>query len=293
MARISPGKSRVSSVSLPSDQELAIMRNTDARMNTDVPRRTARGGKDAYAMSAEEAIGAASLMDRSEVVSPLAGLPVAASSADFKYADWIFGKNRADGLWDDYWLDDQEGYDYQNLAGQAVSVDGRVYVRPGMAVESGRGREPAPISLVPTSTINPDRPRTVAAGYDEQRQVITVVFRDGTFYNYYECDRPMWEAFKANQSKGRFIAAQLDYQPRGVSNMGKSPVYAREALYRVARTGQLVNSPNVPTIKSPRSGVPVELQNDRSAPRTNPTISRPRTPAGTKRVAVKGQSRRK
>lgn len=267
------------------------MRNTDARSN-DAPRRTARGSSNSYAMSAEDAIGAASLMDRSQVVSPLAGLPVAASQADFKFAEWIFGKSREDGLWDDYWEDDQVGYNYQNLAGQPVTVGGQVYIRPGQAVDSGRGREPAPISLVPTSTINPDRPRTVAAGYDEARQVITVVFRDGTFYNYYECDRPMWEAFKSNQSKGRFIAAQLDYQPRGAANMGKSPVYAREALYRVARTGQLVNSPNKPTSKSPESGYPVELQYDRTLPRTNPTMSRQRTPAGTKTVPVR-KSRKK
>jgi hypothetical protein len=292
MARISPGKARVRTVNLPSDQEVAIMRNSDPRM-IDAPRRTARGGKDSYAMTAEEAVGAASLMDRSEVVSPLAGLPVAAGQADFKYADWIFGKNRADGLWDDYWLDDQEGYDYQNLAGTPVTVGGRVYVRPGTAVETGRDRQPAPISLVPTSTINPDRPRTVAAGYDESRQVITVVFRDGTFYNYYECDRPIWEAFKANQSKGRFIAAQLDYQPRGAASMARSPVYAREALYRVARTGQLTYSPNAPTKKSPASGVPVEMQFDRRAPRTNPTISRAPTPKGTKRVPVRKTTRRK
>lgn len=291
MARISAGKARVNFASLPSDQEVAIMRNTDARMG-EAPRRTARGGSDSYSMSAEDAIGAASLMDRTEVVSPLAGLPVAASQGDFKFADWIFGKNREDGLWDDYWEDDQAGYDYQNLAGQPINVGGRVYVRPGSAVETGRGRQPAPISLVPTSTINPERPRTVAAGYDERRQVITVVFRDGTFYNYYECDRGMWEAFKANQSKGRFIAAQLDYQPRGAANMAKSPIYARESLYRIARTGQLTYSPNEPTNKSPESGFPVEMQYDRSLPRTNPTRSRTRTPAGTKTVPIRNNRRK-
>lgn len=288
MARISPGKSRVTSAILPSDQEIAIMRNTDARMSNDIPRRTSRGSADSYAMSADDAIGAASLMDRTEVVSPLAGFPVAASSGDFKYADWIFGKNRDDGLWDDYWEDDQSGYDYQNLAGKPVRVGGQVYVRPGTAVESGRGRQPAPISVVPTSTINPDRPRTVAAGYDEGRQVITVVFRDGTFYNYYECDRNTWDAFKAYQSKGRFIAAQLDAQPRGAANMSRSPAYARESLYRVARSAQLLYSPD-------SGGMPTSRQYDRSAPRTNPTVSKARTPAGTKRVPVKntGKSKRK
>lgn len=272
MARVSPGKARVRVASLPSEEEVAIMRNTEFRSG-DAPRRTARGDADSYAMSAEDAIGAASLMDRTEVVSPLASLPVAASQGDFRFAADVFGTDASDGLWDDYWQDDQAGYDYQNLAGQVISVNGRSYVRPGSAVESGRGRQPAPISLVPTSTINPDRPRTVAAGFDERRQVITVVFRDGTFYNYYECDRPIWEAFKANQSKGRFIASQLDFQPRGAANMGKNPVYARESLYRIARTSQLTYSPNEPTVTSPEPGVPVEMQYDRSAPRTDPTRS--------------------
>lgn len=264
MAKVSDARSRASFSSLPSEQELAIMRNYEVGRDPAVPRRTASGRGMSYSMTAEQAIGAASLMDRSQVVSPLAGLPVSASTGDFSFAKGVLGSATGDdGLWDEYWQDEQSGYEYANLAGQSITVGGQVYVRPGTAVTSGRGRQPAPISLVPTSTINPERPRTVAAGYDEGRQVLTVVFRDGTFYNYYDTDRATWDEFKRAQSKGRYILANLDSHPRGTANMGKSPVLAREQLYRVARTGQLVND-----------GQP-QLQFDRSlAPRINPTRQR-------------------
>lgn len=268
MARVNDARARTSFASLPSEQELAIMRNREFGVDNAVPRRTASGRDESYSLTAEQAIGAASLMDRSQVVSPLAGLPVSASTGDFSFARDVLGRATGDdGLWDEYWEDDQEGYAYQNLAGSSVTVGGQTYVRPGTAVTSGRGRQPAPISLVPTSTINPDRPRTVAAGYDESRQVLTVVFRDGTFYNYYEVDRAMWDQFKAVQSKGRYIAANLDAQPRGTANMSKSPTFAREQLYRVARTGQLTNDGQT-------SG-----QFDRTlSPRINPTQSRASKP---------------
>lgn len=263
MARVSDARARTSFASLPSEQELAIMRNREVGVDPSVPRRTVSGRSMSYSMTEEQAIGAASLMDRSQVISPLAGLPVAASSGDFSFAKDVLGRAVGDGLWDEYWQDDQEGYGYQNLAGSSVTVGGQSYVRPGTAVTSGRGRQPAPISIVPTSTTNPERPRTVAAGYDEGRQVLTVVFRDGTFYNYYDVDRPTWEQFKAVQSKGRFIASNLDSLPRGTANMSKSPIFAREQLYRVARTGQLVNDGQT-------AG-----QFDRTlSPRINPTQSR-------------------
>ena len=267
MAKVRDARARTSFATLPSQEELSILRNREYGVDNAVPRRTASGRGNTYGMTVEQATGAASLMDRSQVVSPLAGLPVSASTGDFAFAKGVLGKATGeDGLWDEYWEDDQEGYGYQNLAGSKVTVGGQTYVRPGTAVTSGRGRQPAPISLVPTATTNPERPRTVAAGFDEARGVLTVVFRDGTFYNYYGIDRTVWDSFKIAPSKGRFIVASLDDMERGTANMAKSPVYARESLYRVARTGQLVND-----------GKP-ELQMDRSLPpRLNPTKSRSRT----------------
>lgn len=248
---------------LPSEQELAIRRNYEARNNPLVPKRIA-SGRGGYAMTTEDAVAAATLMDRSQFVSPIAGLPVAASVGEFKEAAGFFGdSDGSGGLWDEYYDDQQSGYGYTNRAG---SVRGGTRV-PGEAVTAGRGRQPAPISIVPTSTTNPERPRTVAAGYDDRRGVLTVVFRDGTFYNYYDVSEDEWSAFKASYSKGRFIMAVLDNKPRGTARMANASLAAREGLYRIARTGQWINDGQV-------SG-----QIDRSMPaRLNPTKSRRRRP---------------
>ena len=123
---------------------------------------------------------------------------------------------------------------------------------------------PAPLSLVPTSSSNPERPRTVAAGYDRTRQVLTVVFRDGTYYNYYEVSTSEWQDFKKRVSKGQYIYKYLDYKPRGAANVNSLPSYARTALYKLTRTLQLQrsakqydrlakqNSPKAPKAKKPR-----------------------------------------
>lgn len=261
--RSTDGRARVTEVQLPSEQELAIRRNYESRANPSmVPKRIA-SGRGGYAMSADDAIAAASLMDRSQFSSPLAGLPVAASVGEFKEASGFFGTSAdsADGLWDEYYDDDQSGYNYRNLATTRI-INGRPVGGP---VTSGRGREPAPISIVPTSTTNPERPRTVAAGYDDGRKVLTVVFRDGTFYNYYDVSDSEWAQFKASYSKGRYILAVLDGKARGTARMANASLAAREGLYRIARTGQWLRDGQV-------SG-----QIDRSlAPRVNPTRSRRR-----------------
>jgi hypothetical protein len=61
---------------------------------------------------------------------------------------------------------------------------------------------PAEITDIPTSTTNVSKPRTLAAGYDESRQTMTVVFRDGTVYNYYDVSAGEWQNFQASISKG-------------------------------------------------------------------------------------------
>jgi hypothetical protein len=62
---------------------------------------------------------------------------------------------------------------------------------------------PAKLIQIPTSSLNAERPRTVAAGYDETRGVMTVVFRDGTVYNYYSVTPDEWLGFYGSLSKGR------------------------------------------------------------------------------------------
>lgn len=121
----------------------------------------------------------------------------------------------------------------------------KTYKFNGMGTEatpsltSSVGDAPAPITLAPTSSIFPARPRTVAAGYDPRREILTVVFRDGTYYNYYGVSPFQWGNFVRARSKGRYIKKYLDGKMRGNSNVSDTPMAAREAAYRLARTAQI------------------------------------------------------
>lgn len=168
------------------------------------------------------------------VTSPFSAIPVAASHGEYWETISIYAHES--GVFMD--PDDlnlypasgpSAGYHYQNLAATPMPWTG-----PG-----GSTGAPAPINEVPTSTTNPERPRTVAAGYDKQRKCLTVVFRDGTYYNYYEVSALQWANFKRARSKGRFILTYLDSHPRGVADVATLPSGARETLYRLSRTGQV------------------------------------------------------
>jgi hypothetical protein len=117
-------------------------------------------------------------------------------------------------------------------------------------IEAAQGNAPAFIEWdIPTSSTNYSRPRTVAAGYDPDRQTMSVVFRDGTFYNYYNVTAGEWQSFHASYSKGKpWLNRKNSHQaadglfiskPRGNAGdlEGVDP-RIREALYRVARTQQ-------------------------------------------------------
>ena len=56
-----------------------------------------------------------------------------------------------------------------------------------------------------TPSTNPPRPRTQAAGYDPNDQVLTIVFRDSTWWSYYDVPPDVWEAFKTTDSPGKFL----------------------------------------------------------------------------------------
>ena len=189
-------------------------------------------------------------------VSPFVSLPVAAADAEFSAEAYEAiailgyeedrqgnmkldsrGRPTADALSMtseamEYFDYDDAGFEYRNRARQfgAFPMTGK------------RAQGPAPLTLVPTSTTAPERPRTVAAGYDKNRQVLTVVFRDGTYYNYYKVEASVWQRFKQVKSKGKFIKDVLDFYNRGVADVDQVPQYAREALYRVTRTSQSLHS---------------------------------------------------
>lgn len=85
---------------------------------------------------------------------------------------------------------------------------------------------PAPVMTTTTST-NPSKPRTLKAGYDEKTQTLTVVFRDGTWWDYRGVAKNIWETFKAAESKGRFLRESgldswSDMGPSDVSGMAPS-----------------------------------------------------------------------
>lgn len=75
--------------------------------------------------------------------------------------------------------------------------------------------EMAPQTVDPSKTTNPKRPRTLSAGYNRQTQTLSVVFRDGTPWNYYGVTYQMWTAFKASPSPGRYIRTRLDFKAYG------------------------------------------------------------------------------
>lgn len=65
----------------------------------------------------------------------------------------------------------------------------------------------------PTPTINPGRPRTLAAGYDERSQALRIKFRSGEYYTYYNVPPSVWWKFQRAQSPGRFINTTLNSYP--------------------------------------------------------------------------------
>lgn len=67
------------------------------------------------------------------------------------------------------------------------------------------GEKTANLILSQTSTTNPDEPRTLRAGYDDKNYILTVEFRDGTLYNYYDVPPSVWQEFYYAFSKGMFL----------------------------------------------------------------------------------------
>lgn len=121
---------------------------------------------------------------------------------------------------------------------------------------------PAPLTVRPTSSSNAKRPRTVAAGYqryvgsranpenrpDDAPDVynlgkLTVMFRDGTLYNYYDVTPEEWSKFKAQISKGPMlnwkpVPGFLLAKPHGPADMSNVSEAASKTIYMVARETQ-------------------------------------------------------
>ena len=104
----------------------------------------------------------------------------------------------------DYYDESGGGYLYTNNAANPVAP-----FSPG----SGTDTSPAPISVNPTASINPNRPRTVAAGWEERggkdMGTMTVIFRDGTLYNYYDDTANAWRHIRSKVTSWRDLDPAL------------------------------------------------------------------------------------
>lgn len=100
---------------------------------------------------------------------------------------------------------------------------------------------PAELTDIPTSTTDVLRPRTVAAGYDSDRRVMTIVFREGAVFNYYDVSPGEWQTFHSSFSKGALLVKGSVFDlkeksPAVLENL--DPLIYAEISY-VARLAQL------------------------------------------------------
>lgn len=71
---------------------------------------------------------------------------------------------------------------------------------------------------VPTPSSNPANPRTRAASYYSQTQMMVVEWGDGGVpYAYYDVTPQDWDAFTQSDSPGKFINAVLNNHNYGVA----------------------------------------------------------------------------
>jgi hypothetical protein len=132
------------------------------------------------------------------------------------------------------WVEFFDAYDGNLFDPKTAPVD------PAKSNATTDKYEPAPISIAPTSTTNPERPRTVAAGYrvnpgplqkggarQSDLGTLTVIFRDGTLYNYYDVPVSLWQQFKVAVSKGKFILTYLDgsFEHGYANQVSQAPVH--------------------------------------------------------------------
>lgn len=121
---------------------------------------------------------------------------------------------------------------------------------------------PVELTDIPTSSTDAGRPRTVAAGYrlyagarrnprDQQLGKMTVMFRDGTLYNYYDVTPGEWQNFRNSISKGapwlnkgfpngkQKVDGLFIGKRQGPADISAISDKARSDLYRIARTAQV------------------------------------------------------
>jgi hypothetical protein len=150
---------------------------------------------------------------------------------------------------------------------------------------------PAALTDIPTSSTNVRRPRTVAAGYDEEREVLTVMFRDGTLWNFYNVDSATWRTFHNSYSKGPMLnwhskgqfspgALLLSPHMNGPADISNVSSKVLSTIYRVARTSQFRYASNRGTVYRTAQGRGYKPAKPKSgkAPKNTPRAGRPHKP---------------
>lgn len=102
----------------------------------------------------------------------------------------------------------QGGVERQYPTADVLGMEGEALLAPGVP--------DIPLDFQ-TRTIDPPRPRTVAAGYDPQTQTLRIKFRPGAslaspggaVYDYFGVTQKEWIALQQVISTGRFISNQL------------------------------------------------------------------------------------
>lgn len=126
------------------------------------------------------------------------------------------------------------------------------------------------LKQVPTNTEHPERPRTVAASYDPVREIMTLVFLDGTYWNYMGVSMDDWIDFRDASSKWRLLKYKFDISySHGRANMADVPLdvqllaytRARGAGYGKSDRGRLRQPRGVPSAPTgPKAIQPSSLQ---------------------------------
>ena len=83
-----------------------------------------------------------------------------------------------------------------------------------LAIQAAKdGDDSVLLPYQPTPSINPPRPRTMAAGYDKDTQTLRIRFRERAVYAYNEVSPREWQNFKRVKSPGRYINRVLNFKP--------------------------------------------------------------------------------
>jgi hypothetical protein len=146
-------------------------------------------------------------------------------------------------------------------------------------LENSTNQGPAMLTDLPTSSTNAGRPRTVAAGYQpyvgtkrgaasyaDQKGKMTVMFRDGTLYNYYDVTPGEWQNFKNSISKGapwlnkgfdspnakQRVDGLFVGKPQGPADLSQVSESVQRSIQKTARNAQVqFSTKRSVTIKAP------------------------------------------